>query len=141
MNKLMQQSTSHLAWLIIGFAVCTSSLAQSEASVDAAVSTLSEGSAEALGTLIGAAAGLSIGAVVISGTLALVTLETAADASETAFSVTLEVPLALARKLQTRRGSRVKVEPTTGGVMLLSHDELIGFLPSADSQNHARRDL
>lgn len=135
------RGTHLLVSAVLGFVASASCLAQSEASLDTAASALSEGSAEILGGVIGTGAGLSIGVVMISGMGASVTLEAGADASGTAMSVTLELPLEIARRLQKRRGERIDAEQTIGGTVLRSRGELIAFVPGATSQNQARREL
>ena len=134
-------STHLVAASFLALVTSTATFAQSEASLETAASALSQGSAEVLGTLIGTGAGLSIGAVVISGAAASVVLESGADASGSALSVTLELPLEIARKLHKRRGERIQAEQSTGGTLLHSRGELIAFVPGANSQNQARREL
>lgn len=126
---------------VAAFSFAQPSWAQSEASLDTAVSGVSEGSAQILGSIIGVGAGLSIGAVIVSGTAASVTLDAGADASGTALSITLELPIEIARRLQRRRGESVETEQTSAGTLLRSRGELIAFVPNAASQNQARREL
>ena len=141
MNCTANSRLRLVSTLILAMLTSDTTFAQSEASISSGASAVSEGSAEVVGAIIGTGAGLSIGTVVITSSGASVLLESSADAASGAFSVAITLPLEIARKLHDRHGEQLEIENSTGGILLRSRGELIAFLPSASSQNQARREL
>jgi hypothetical protein len=106
---------------------------QSDASVAASIGGISELTGTALGSLVGAGVGLTVGAVSVVGSAAYLTIATSADAASSATEFTLLIPLGIADKLSQAAGATIEARQDATGTGLFCRDELVAYIPKANA--------
>jgi hypothetical protein len=113
--------------------------AQSEASVAESIAAPSVFVAEGIGNALGAGAGLTLGAVVVSTSASILVIETTATTAAKAAQYTLEVPLEIAKRLQHRKGARIDTVQSDLGTELRVDNQVISFLANPANQTSKPR--
>ncbi len=116
---------------LIGALLSQPCRAQSDASVATSVSGLSEATGTLIGGAIGAGAGLSVGTVAVTGSVAYLTIVSAATGASKAAEFTLQVPLALAKTLRDHAGEKIVATGDANGTRLHCGDTAIAYIPNA----------
>jgi hypothetical protein len=131
-------------WLVAlslaGLLCMQPSFAQSEALSEELSVGLSEVTGDLVGSLVGAGAGLSLGAVLVTGSVAYVTVTSAATATSEVAEFTLQVPLEVAHRLSQRAGERVEAQRDEHGTRLRCGKDVIAYLPNTASTGPSGRE-
>lgn len=114
--------------------------AQSEASVAQPISGLSEATGSLIGGAIGAGSALTVGAVAVTASAAYLTIVSAATGASEAAEFTLEIPLALAKRLAERAGEKIVAIKDENGTRLQCGDDFVAYIPAVERTGFSGRE-
>jgi hypothetical protein len=120
-----------LFFCTLGALSCPPCHAQSDASIAASMTGLSEATGTLIGGAVGAGAALSVGTVAVTGSVAYLTIVSAGTGASAATEFTLQVPLALANRLRERAGEKIVATTDANGTRLDCGEEVIAYIPNA----------
>lgn len=120
--------------------IATHAKAQSDASLANAVSGVSEATSTLIDGAIGAGSALTVGAVAVTGSIAYLSIVSAATGASEAAEFTLAIPLALAKKLARRAGAKIEVIKDENGTRLECQDEFIAYIPAIEKTGSIGRE-
>ena len=131
---------SKITFLLLLNLAVTDVKAQSEASVTQPLSGLSEATGSLIGGAIGAGSALTIGAVAVTASAAYLTIVSAASSASEAAEFTLEIPLALAKRLAERAGEKIVAIKDENGTRLQCGDDFVVYIPAIERTGSSRRE-
>ena len=114
--------------------------AQSEASVIDSMSGISEATGTLIGEAIGAGSALTVGVVAVTASAAYLTVVSAATSASEAAEYTLEIPLALAKRLSRRSGEKIRATKDENGTRLDCGDDFIAYIPATERTGTSMRE-
>ena len=129
-----------ITYLLIFGLITTHVNAQSEASVAGSVSGISEATGTLIGGAIGAGSALTVGVVAITASAAYLTVVSAATGASEAAEYTLEVPLALAKRLSRRAGEKIQATKDVNGTRLDCGDDFVAYIPAVERTGSSGRE-
>ena len=121
---------SKISFLLVAALAAAPINAQSDASLAASVSGVSEATGTLIGGAIGAGSALTVGAVAVTASAAYLTVVSTATAAGEAAEYTLEIPLAIAARLARRAGERIDAIKDENGTRLQCGDDFVAYLPA-----------
>ena len=129
-----------ITYLLIFGLIANPVWAQSEASVAGSVSGMSEATGTLIGGAIGAGSALTVGVVAVTASAAYLTVVSAATGASEAAEYTLEIPLALAKRLSGRAGEKIRATKDANGTRLDCGDDFVAYIPAVERTGSSGRE-